>query len=455
MSSNTSDISSSLLSLSIAAASAARIPVSSSVDTTTSETSAITAITSGAAATTNSFTPGSYNGPSSLPSSSSGNVNIASAKLHGGLSKHRRMSSTGLTKRRLSDAREAAARPSSPPPSSSSHTHPSLLSATLQQIPHTSTTAVSATRSASSSPLSSSNAAIGAPQSFASAASGLIARSRSSDGSASSVAPLDGSGSVKEEDEDKDNASNPNPSTNGEVSVGGGISIRSATGKKRGTIFKCESCSKVYRHPSCLIKHRWEHSPHWREASKFLLSKHQQVQLLEAAAILSHISPSATGGTSLPEDRSLWPSFLSGGLLPPPSTSNITSPTNGTGNTNTNATSSPRPGSSSSLDANPAYPISSSVPSIGMTRSTSTGPRLYDYSIVNGGAGGITHVRPGVLGVPTGPSPPAHASSEEAMGVTASGMTRAVPMPINVNNTHNHSFSPSQFGIEFVEVVGL
>lgn len=59
------------------------------------------------------------------------------------------------------------------------------------------------------------------------------------------MAPLDGSGSVKEEDEDKDNASNPNPSTNGEVSVGGGISIRSATGKKRGTIFKCESCSKV------------------------------------------------------------------------------------------------------------------------------------------------------------------------------------------------------------------
>lgn len=38
---------------------------------------------------------------------------------------------------------------------------------------------------------------------------------------------------------------------------------------------------QVYRHPSCLIKHRWEHSPQWREASKFVLSKHQQVQLLE------------------------------------------------------------------------------------------------------------------------------------------------------------------------------
>ncbi|GJJ12776.1 hypothetical protein Clacol_007021 [Clathrus columnatus] len=88
--------------------------------------------------------------------------------------------------------------------------------------------------------------------------------------------------------------------------------------RRKGTTFRCETCSKVYRHPSCLVKHRWEHSPHWSEASKFLLSKHQQVQLLEAAAILSHLSPATAGGTSLPEDRSLWPSYLSGGLLPFP-----------------------------------------------------------------------------------------------------------------------------------------
>ena len=71
-----------------------------------------------------------------------------------------------------------------------------------------------------------------------------------------------------------------------EADLGGGITVSAGkgTGKKRGTIFKCESCSKVYRHPSCLIKHRWEHSPHWREASKFLLSKHQQVQLLEVSS---------------------------------------------------------------------------------------------------------------------------------------------------------------------------
>ncbi|CAE6502191.1 unnamed protein product [Rhizoctonia solani] len=96
--------------------------------------------------------------------------------------------------------------------------------------------------------------------------------------------------------------------------------VEASGGKaKKGTIFKCETCSKVYRHPNCLVKHRWEHSPHWREASKFLLSKHQQVQMLEAAAILSHISPARNGaGTSLPEDRSLWPAYLSGGLLPMP-----------------------------------------------------------------------------------------------------------------------------------------
>lgn len=44
--------------------------------------------------------------------------------------------------------------------------------------------------------------------------------------------------------------------------------------------------------------------------------------MLEAAAILSHISPMKNGvGTSLPEDRSLWPAYLSGGLLRTPGTS--------------------------------------------------------------------------------------------------------------------------------------
>ncbi|THH22535.1 hypothetical protein EUX98_g8160 [Antrodiella citrinella] len=154
------------------------------------------------------------------------------------------------------------------------------------------------------------------------------------------------------------------------------------------------------------IKNGWEHSPHWREASKLLLSKHQQVQLLEAAAILSHLSPSASGGTSLPEDRSLWPSFLSGGALPPPSIAASVSPSVPT----------------KSLDARPAYPTSSSVPGHSVimppSRPLSTGPRLHDYSVPS--SGNVTHVRPGIFGVPTG---------------SELGRLAAVPVPVPISHT--------------------
>lgn len=43
---------------------------------------------------------------------------------------------------------------------------------------------------------------------------------------------------------------------------------------------------------------------YWKEASKFLMSKHQQVQLLEAAAILVGMESTAS---SLPEEKALWP----------------------------------------------------------------------------------------------------------------------------------------------------
>ncbi|KAK9322780.1 hypothetical protein V1517DRAFT_121918 [Lipomyces orientalis] len=49
---------------------------------------------------------------------------------------------------------------------------------------------------------------------------------------------------------------------------------------------KCETCGKGYKHISCLTKHLWEHTPEWSMTSKLLISKHQQVQLLEAASIL-------------------------------------------------------------------------------------------------------------------------------------------------------------------------
>ncbi|KAF2860802.1 hypothetical protein K470DRAFT_264196 [Piedraia hortae CBS 480.64] len=49
---------------------------------------------------------------------------------------------------------------------------------------------------------------------------------------------------------------------------------------------KCEHCGKAYKHGSCLSKHLWEHTPQWQLTSKLLISKHQQVQLLEAASVL-------------------------------------------------------------------------------------------------------------------------------------------------------------------------
>ncbi|KAF2149954.1 hypothetical protein K461DRAFT_37124 [Myriangium duriaei CBS 260.36] len=49
---------------------------------------------------------------------------------------------------------------------------------------------------------------------------------------------------------------------------------------------KCETCGKGYKHSSCLTKHLWEHTPEWSITSKLLISKHQQVQLLEAASVL-------------------------------------------------------------------------------------------------------------------------------------------------------------------------
>ncbi|GAA5795061.1 hypothetical protein EDC94DRAFT_592403 [Helicostylum pulchrum] len=50
--------------------------------------------------------------------------------------------------------------------------------------------------------------------------------------------------------------------------------------------YRCNDCGKSYKHPNCLQKHRWEHSEEWEVTKKLSLTKHQQVQMLEAAAIL-------------------------------------------------------------------------------------------------------------------------------------------------------------------------
>ncbi|KAF7428619.1 hypothetical protein PC9H_007846 [Pleurotus ostreatus] len=311
----------SLLSLSVAAASAAPIPVPQDQQASSGDDSLSTSVGRG------------------------GSLGVS----NGGTTKqHRRLASTGKARRRLSDARDAAARPSS-------LTALSLASLSLS----------TSTDTALASPLEDSYpvAVIGD-------------RQHDSDTALSTSVP------------DNLNSALATPITIGK------------NGKKRGMDYKCESCSKIYRHPSCLIKHRWEHTPQWREASKFVLSKHQQVQLLEAAAILSHMSPGATG-TSLPDDRSLWPAFLSGSPVaqPPP-------PENAPGATSTHE---------------PTRPISSSVPAASalgsITRAGSTGPRLHDYSIPASAAvsGSITQVRPGLVGVST----------------TTNAQTRPVPVPNN------------------------
>ncbi|KAI8827204.1 uncharacterized protein EV422DRAFT_563290 [Fimicolochytrium jonesii] len=50
--------------------------------------------------------------------------------------------------------------------------------------------------------------------------------------------------------------------------------------------YECPTCHKTYKHANCLHKHKWEHTEYWAFASQFSMSKHQQVQLLEAASIL-------------------------------------------------------------------------------------------------------------------------------------------------------------------------
>ncbi|KAH9898848.1 hypothetical protein F4778DRAFT_782448 [Xylariomycetidae sp. FL2044] len=106
-------------------------------------------------------------------------------------------------------------------------------------------------------------------------------------------------------------------------------------GKKSNRIeLRCDKCGKGYKHSSCLTKHLWEHTPEWSYTSKLLISKHQQVQLLEAASVLvamnnkdsttppdsakdfasepESASPTASGYSDLHDDRS------SADTTPPP-----------------------------------------------------------------------------------------------------------------------------------------
>ncbi|KAI9486446.1 MAG: hypothetical protein EXX96DRAFT_598785 [Benjaminiella poitrasii] len=77
-----------------------------------------------------------------------------------------------------------------------------------------------------------------------------------------------------------------------EVNVSGSSGRRKSTFTSRGLSesfsgqYRCNDCGKSYKSPNCLQKHRWEHSEEWEITKKLPLTKHQQVQMLEAAAIL-------------------------------------------------------------------------------------------------------------------------------------------------------------------------
>ena len=67
--------------------------------------------------------------------------------------------------------------------------------------------------------------------------------------------------------------------------------------KLTGSDLQCEICGKVYKHRNCLSKHMWEHHESWEHTKKSCQTKHQQVQLLEAAQVLSEIISGVRGNS--------------------------------------------------------------------------------------------------------------------------------------------------------------
>ena len=160
----------------------------------------------------------------------------------------------------------------------------------------------------------------------------------------------------------------------------------------------------------------------------------------------------------MPEDRSLWPSYLSGGLLPPPSTTNISINSSTSRNKTANSNGKDVKVSSPVLSANGGVgggdavaAVSSSVPAnstFGMvTRARSgstsqtltnsaaaasgTGPRMHDYKLPTRQSG-ITQIRPGIIGMAnpaSASSPPASSTTTTPHGIVAVGAKpSAVPI---------------------------
>lgn len=83
---------------------------------------------------------------------------------------------------------------------------------------------------------------------------------------------------------------------------------------------------------------------------------------------------------------------------------------------------------------------------LGSSRASSAGPRLHDYSIPVIGAGGITQLRPGLLGVPTGPGvsgPSGHEADSHAPGQVTPQGSLPVPVP---NATSDPAYPNGGYG---------
>ncbi len=175
------------------------------------------------------FAPGSFKGASSF--GTNGNSVGGSSKVHTAM-KHRRLSSTGQARRRLSEAREATSRPSCVV-----HSMIILISLTLLFIscrPVMIQSAAAALSSLATLSLSGSS-----PQGVAQTGISFASASGQLASPPTSRMP-------KVEAKDDDIVLDDAPMTapvKTEIN-GAGISV-TKTGKKRGTIFKCESCSKV------------------------------------------------------------------------------------------------------------------------------------------------------------------------------------------------------------------
>lgn len=80
-------------------------------------------------------------------------------------------------------------------------------------------------------------------------------------------------------------------------------SSRSDVGGGMGS-HQCETCGKVYKHRNCLTKHGWEHHESWALTKKWCQTKHQQVQMLEAAQVLVEMTKISVEGRRIAMDPS-------------------------------------------------------------------------------------------------------------------------------------------------------